>query len=237
VLFRSVSSKSVTFYDIISNDEDVLQLVVKIMNETIRSATEVRNKLFFWDQFKNLWDIDKESFIRKYAKANQSLEAFDRDMAYHAKQQSIICSTPNVSSVQFIKVDNSSLKAALLGHSMEWQTKLSGLLHRNGKSEVQRLHEIMERSVSRLTAVPTDTTSLTDLLDCKDQWNRECDILQKSIAHVEGTYLLLSKHNVMISDQENQLVSDLRSRWAAFQETLNGADALDSFDLTQPDFF
>ena len=30
----------------------------------------------------------------------------------------------------------------------------------------------------------------------------------------------------MISDQGNQLVSDLRSRWAAFQETLNGADAL-----------
>jgi len=56
---ENASSKSVTFHDSISNDEDVLQLVLKIMNETIRSATEVRNKLLFWDQFKNLWTLTK----------------------------------------------------------------------------------------------------------------------------------------------------------------------------------
>ena len=50
------------FYNSISTDASVLRSVVQIMNGTAGVAAEVRRTLQKYDQYKALWEMDKESF-------------------------------------------------------------------------------------------------------------------------------------------------------------------------------
>ena len=76
-----------TYYKIISNDDDTLKIVVQIMNGMSASATELQKYLSYWDRYKPLWEMDKESFIRRYAKANRPLKSYDSDITKKKEEQ------------------------------------------------------------------------------------------------------------------------------------------------------
>ena len=48
-----------SFYNIISNDEDTLKIVVQIMNGMSASAAELQKYLSYWDKYKYIWENDK----------------------------------------------------------------------------------------------------------------------------------------------------------------------------------
>lgn len=48
-----------SFYNIISNDEDTLKIVVQVMNGMSASAAELQKYLSYWDKYKYIWENDK----------------------------------------------------------------------------------------------------------------------------------------------------------------------------------
>lgn len=48
-----------SFYNIISNDEDILKIVVQVMNGMSASAAELQKYLSYWDKYKYIWENDK----------------------------------------------------------------------------------------------------------------------------------------------------------------------------------
>lgn len=115
------------FYEKISSDPLVLDKVVQIMNKTASNAIEVKKSLLQWDQYKSLWEMDKESFIRRYRRTNQSLESFDRDISAFKERSEEISRANNQSLVRFILLNFKTLKLALIAHSDEFVEKLSSL--------------------------------------------------------------------------------------------------------------
>ena len=76
-----------SYYESISDDADILRIVVQIMNGMSSTATELQKYLSYWDKYKALWDLDKEVFIRKYSKANRTPTQFDTDISRYRTQQ------------------------------------------------------------------------------------------------------------------------------------------------------
>ena len=68
------------FYDILSNDEEILKVVVTVMNGLSMITTELQKYLSYWEKYKSLWELDKDNFIRKYAKQNRPLSQYDIDI-------------------------------------------------------------------------------------------------------------------------------------------------------------
>ena len=58
-----------TFYDVLSNESEVLDILVSIMNGLSANTTEMNKYLSYWDKYKFLWDVDIDAFLRRYAKA------------------------------------------------------------------------------------------------------------------------------------------------------------------------
>lgn len=54
-----------SFYNIISNDEDTLKIVVQIMNGMSASAAELQKYLSYWDKYKYIWENDKARHKKK----------------------------------------------------------------------------------------------------------------------------------------------------------------------------
>lgn len=54
-----------SFYNIISNDEDTLKIVVQIMNGMSASAAELQKYLSYWDKYKYIWENDKARLMQE----------------------------------------------------------------------------------------------------------------------------------------------------------------------------
>jgi dynein heavy chain len=55
VLQGANGTSSDSFYDVISNDDDTLKILVQIMNGMTASATELQKYLSYWDKYKPIW--------------------------------------------------------------------------------------------------------------------------------------------------------------------------------------
>ena len=72
----------------------MLKIVVQVMNGMSSTATELQKYLSYWDKYKPIWEMDKESYVRRYAKANRSLKNYNDDVTKYREQQADIQNEP-----------------------------------------------------------------------------------------------------------------------------------------------
>ena len=69
-----------TFYQVISNDDDVIKSFVTIMQGISDVSVEIGKLVNYWDRYKPIWDMDKDAFIRRYANTSRPLSSYDMDI-------------------------------------------------------------------------------------------------------------------------------------------------------------
>lgn len=69
-----------TFFEVISADDDIIKIVGQIIAGMTGIQAKMSKYLTTWDRYKHIWDVDKDAFMRRYAKANRSLTAFETDI-------------------------------------------------------------------------------------------------------------------------------------------------------------
>ena len=120
-----------SFYTQIANDEDILKVLVQVMTGMREISPRLSKYLTTWDRYKHIWDVDKDAFMRRYAKANRALGAFETDITRYKELQQDIQSEEGITNVGFIRIDSSPLKQSLVAHCHTWQTKFTQLLNNN----------------------------------------------------------------------------------------------------------
>ena len=77
-----------------------------------------------WDDFRELLDIDKERFIARYEELCPDASRFDADINRYTEVANIVQSRDTLTTVQFVLIDCSPLKNALVVHCLQWQRKM-----------------------------------------------------------------------------------------------------------------
>ena len=71
----------------ISKDDDVLKVLVHVMTGMREILPRMVKYITTWDRYKPIWDVDKDAFMRRYAKANRALTAFETDITRYEQPQ------------------------------------------------------------------------------------------------------------------------------------------------------
>lgn len=121
-----------SFFDIIASDEDILNIIVRIMNSMSKCATDIHKRLNDWEKFRSLWNMDKGSYLRRYSKKS-NLSSYHDDIRYFKEQEVAIEATKSKIIFRFIQVDFSDLKCQLILASKGFQEGLLELLERKQK--------------------------------------------------------------------------------------------------------
>ena len=119
------SSDRPSFYVQISNDEDILKVLVQVMTGMREILPKLQRYLNTWDRYKHIWDVDKDAFMRRYAKANRALTAFETDITRYKELQQDIQAEEGITNIGFIRIDCQPLKQALTAHCNTWQNKFT----------------------------------------------------------------------------------------------------------------
>eukprot|EP00752_Nemacystus_decipiens_P009956 g8879.t1 len=179
-----------SFYNIISNDEDTLKIVVQIMNGMSASAAELQKYLSYWDKYK------------------------------YRELQADIVQEESSHTINFIKIDCTQLKTALVGHCSQWQAKLTGLLNQNAMMELRGLHELFETSTARLKIQPTNLDHLSESWNLLETMKKDVPTIEAKFGPLEETYAILAKFEVSATEEEQKMLQDLEPAGEEFKDML-----------------
>ena len=219
-------SDTKSFYDIISDDNDILRIIVQVMNGMSSTATELQKYLSYWDKYKSLWESDKDQFIRKYAKSNRSPSQFDVDITRYRSQQADIQSEASTHTINFVRVDCNTLKDNLVGHCLQYQNKLTGLLNQNGLHELSEIFDLFKKSDEYLRISPKSLDELSaKITKCKDLKEQQATIKNR-FNPVREIYDTLTKFEVVVKDDELQMLGNLETAFDDFKQMLLDSDKM-----------
>ena len=215
-----------SFYARISNDEDILKIMVNIMGGMSSSLDKLQKYLTFWEKYKHTWDYDKDAYIRRYAKANRTLAAFESDIQRYKDLQNEIQAEETIVNMNFICIDCSPLKQAIVGHCVSWQSKYTSLLHGNAFNELKELREIFSDNTVRLAKVPTSLEELADSINHCRKLQSEKESISARFEPLYEQYKLLEKCDIQIPEEEKDKVEALQTEYTRFGSMLNDSERM-----------
>ncbi len=179
-----------SFYDIISSDEAVLNLIVQIMNGISVCISEIRNKIVKWEKYKALWHMDKESYLRRYKKKSE-LVSYHDDIQHFSDQQAMIDQVKPATTIKCVQIDFSLLKDELSLKAESFRKGLVELLRESSVDKLDALYNFINASCRDLSR-PIKT--LEDLKQCIELLS---DLKEKAIDVQEEFDPLSAAHDTL----------------------------------------
>jgi len=212
-----------SFYTALSNDEDVLKVLVQVMSGMREIMPKLQKYLVTWDRYKHIWDVDKDAFMRRYAKANRALTAFETDITRYKELQQDIQSEEGITNIGFIRIDAAPLKQALVAHCHTWQTKFTQLLNTNAEAELNALYSHMAEVTATFETKPLNLEQLASQINLHTAEQAGIERTEARFEPLETQYRLLEKFEVQVKESELTRLAELRVEWGTFKKTLMDA--------------
>mmetsp|Transcript_18885 Transcript_18885/g.22437 ORF Transcript_18885/g.22437 Transcript_18885/m.22437 type:complete len:4042 (-) Transcript_18885:161-12286(-) len=216
-----------TFYEEVNLEPETSKLVDRVMRAGHGVGAHLRTNLEYWNKYRHLWAIDRASFIRNYAKAGHSLLDLEKEFDGYKKSMADASGETVSSSVAFLRVDSSRLRAELVQHALEWQRALTTLLNNMAKESLNEILNLFDSLSTQLVQTPKDLDSLSTSLNLlQSVTTPETGELAKAKAkfgHIEDMYLLLAKCEAAAPEEELLALSQLPATTAIFEKTLEDA--------------
>ncbi|TPX53528.1 hypothetical protein SeMB42_g00716 [Synchytrium endobioticum] len=220
------SRQPITLQDELAKDEDILKILLSIQNGMANNATKCQAHLRVWDGYREIWEINKDAFIRRYAKLKPALSTFDADIGRYGEVANNIQKEETLTNINFIRLDSSPLKHQLVIHCTTWSGKLTTLLKNNMITELTGLHQKLSSSSERLKQMPVDVDELSESITLCTKLRNEIPAIETQFAPIHDQFSILEKYEVPISDEERALLESLQTSWINFQQTLADAEIM-----------
>jgi dynein heavy chain len=217
-------SGRLTFFEVFSADDDIIKIVGQIIAGMNGIQARMLKYLTTWDRYKHIWDVDKDAFMRRYAKANRSLTAFETDIQRYRELQNEIQSEEGITNSGFIRIDSSPLKQTLTGHCHKWQVKFTDLLNANANTDLSSLYAHMSKIGTAFKKRPLNLDQLADQIGVLHAEQAEVDANEARFEPLQAQYKLLEKFEVSVKEDELAKLAALAAEWATFKQTLVDAE-------------
>ena len=176
-----------------------------------------------WDSYREIWEINKDAFIRRYAKLKPALSTFDADINRYNEVANNTQKEETLTNINFVRLDCSPLKHSLVSHCSAWQNKLTTLLNTNAINDLKSLHDMFNQKTVKLKAVPKDLNQLCDSLALLTQLNTDIPSIEAQFQPIFEEYQILEKYEVAITEEEKLLLENLQPNWQIFQVQLQSS--------------
>lgn len=180
------------------------------------TATELQKNLSYWDKYKSLWEAEKDSAIRRYAKANNSPGQFDIDISRYKAQQMEINGEQPTQTIFFVRIDCNAMKDSLIAHCLQSQSKLTSLLNTNGQEMLSEINAFLSTSRNALQQLPQTLDELSNKIAFAKETKEALVGIQSKFDPVREIYNTLMKFEVVVKEEELTALLTLDSGFQEF---------------------
>ncbi|CAL8461618.1 g1149 [Coccomyxa elongata] len=207
-----------SFCEAVRGDRDGAPRTVQALSQSMPSVVDrVQTLLLYWEKkYKQLWDQDKDAFMRRYEKAQKPLAAFEADIRRHRDIIDDITSESASEAIRFLHVDCGPLKQALVSHCEAWLSKFTTLLANLAMREVAELQKYVTSSSAELTQLLiSSNTDQAETLELGKTIIDEREGMQAKIEQLHGRFQLLEEAEVPMGGPETTQLEALQLSWEA----------------------
>lgn len=225
LLTRKISNKE-PIYLVIEKDEETKKIQNIIASGMKENSVNLQKYLTTWDNYREIWEIRKDAFIRRYQKLNPQVSSFDADIARYTEVANNVQTQETVLSIQFVLLDCSPLKFAILGHCTEWQNKFTELLSEIATSRLKELHEYLTTMSTRVSQPPQTLEELKKLIALWDQLEGEKPSIEAKFSPLNEQFGILEKYEVHVPEEIHAMLHALGDVWTKFKDALVESDTM-----------
>uniref|UniRef100_A0A8C9P5P1 Dynein axonemal heavy chain 2 n=1 Tax=Spermophilus dauricus TaxID=99837 RepID=A0A8C9P5P1_SPEDA len=205
---------------IVERDEDIKKIQAQISSGMTNNASLLQNYLKTWDMYREIWEINKDSFIRRYQRLNPPVSSFDADIARYTEVANNVQKEETVLNIQFVLLDCSHLKFSLVQHCNEWQNKFTTLLKEMAAGRLLELHTYLKENAEKISRPPQTLEELGVSLQLMDTLQHDLPNVESQIPPIHEQFTILEKYEVPVPDDVLEMLDSLNGEWVAFQQTL-----------------
>uniref|UniRef100_A0A3Q1IX48 Dynein axonemal heavy chain 2 n=1 Tax=Anabas testudineus TaxID=64144 RepID=A0A3Q1IX48_ANATE len=187
------------------------------------NASQLQAYLKSWDKYRDIWHIDKDSFIQRYQRLNPPVASFDADIHRYTEKANSVQQEETVLNIQFVMLDCSPLKSSLVQHCSEWQTKFTQLLSHMASTRLKELHASLQDNAKRLTHPPQTLVELGDSLKLLETLQVNLAKTEAQIPLIHEQFAILDKYEVPVEQDMREV---LNGQWVWFQQVLIDSDIM-----------
>ena len=225
ILTKKKSHRS-PIHEIISRDEEIL----KIQNQIVRGMNDmhtiVGDAIAHWDEFREIWEIEKESFIDRYRQLNPRVASFDADIGRYTEVTTKVLDSDAMVTTRFLQLDYSLLKNSIVGHCKEWQFKLTALLLEIATKALMDIHNYLHFEGERVSKPPQTLDELGESLDLWEKLNGELPQIEDRFLPLTDQFAILEKYEVTLSEEVADTLNGMQNAWESFKATLVEAEVM-----------
>ena len=190
------------------------------------NAQSLQQYLQAWDNYCEIWEINKDAFNRRHRRLNPQVSSFDADIARYSEVANNVQTQETVLNIQFVPLDCSPLKFAILGHCQEWQNKFTSLPYDIATAKLSELHTFLETSGARVSRPPQTLDELGEPLSLWETLNADQPNIEAKFQPLYDQFAIMVKYEMPIPDEVQGTLGELGAEWNAFQPTLHDADQM-----------
>ncbi|XP_063098619.1 dynein axonemal heavy chain 2 isoform X4 [Cavia porcellus] len=207
-------------HTIVERDEDIKKIQVQISTGMTNNASLLQNYLKTWDMYREIWEINKDSFIRRYQRLNPPVSSFDADIARYTEVANNVQKEETVLNIQFVLLDCSHLKFSLVQHCNEWQNKFTSLLKEMAAKHLLDLHSYLQENGEKISHPPQTLEELGVSLQLMETLQHDLPNLETQIPPIHEQFTILEKYEVPVADDVLEMLEKLNGEWVTFQQIL-----------------
>ncbi|KAK7102408.1 hypothetical protein V1264_020630 [Littorina saxatilis] len=207
-------------FEMISRDSECQKIQKTISAGMANNAQHLQSYLSTWDNYREIWEIQKDAFIRRYQKLNPQVASFDADIGRYTEVANNVQAQETIVNIQFVLLDCSPLKAAILAHCQEWQNKFTTLLSEIAINCLKELDEFLKENTERINQPPQTLDALGESLELWEKLNGEKRAIEAKFEPLSEQFAILEKYEVPIPENVVEMHNELGGVWLAFQQAL-----------------
>ena len=165
VLTRSRNYGKASIMEVINRDDETRKIRQLIQDGISQNNQHLIKFIEVWDEYKEIWQINKDAFIKRYRRHNPAVSSFDADIARYSEVQNNIQKEETNLTIHFVLVDSTPIKSALIKLCQEWQEKFTQLLLEMASSKLKETLEYMAISAAEVVKPPENLEELTDRIE------------------------------------------------------------------------
>ncbi|XP_043393066.1 dynein axonemal heavy chain 2 isoform X2 [Chelonia mydas] len=211
---------------LVERDEDIKKIQALISGGMQANAMHLQAYLKTWDVYREIWEVNKDSFINRYRHLNPLVSSFDADTARYMEVANNVQKEETVLSIQFVLLDCSHLKFSVVQHCNEWQNKLTNLLNEMASTRLQELYTYLQENAEKVSRPPQTLEELGQSLQLLDTLQHELPKLEGQIPPIHEQFAILEKYEVAVDEGVLQTLGVLNSEWLSFQQCIQESDVM-----------
>ncbi|CAF0762898.1 unnamed protein product [Adineta steineri] len=234
-LFSYYSFQREPYYVVINNNSMKQKLQNKISLGIEDCLLEIQKYIENnWFRFRQLWEVDKESFITVYESENTDLQGLEADIARYTEVANNINNQETIVNIRMIQIDCTSFKVSLVQICHEWQQSLIRIVLVRLEKDLQMISTLIANNTEKINILPKTYDEIPIYQQFIDELKVDIPRIEAKLPLIDEEMTLLIRYEIEIQSKLLEQYHSLSRHWDNYKFLLD--ESITSFKRIKETF-